>query len=209
MQPFRFLFAILSLLSIAVAGSAISKRNVGTDNYEVLQDAFRKAGKTIDPSKRYALYEYWFIDGEWNCYKYFTHVSLVVGSIADYGSGPEYRGAQYEMRKQGQMGSGGATAEQTTLNYQENWWANHYQNPSTGQWVTNSRKHTYELAGEVGDSPFLEIRGFGQFNHLNTLFIANTNSPAGAEYIRDHPKYNVATNSCQTFAGALFSQIKK
>ncbi|KAI1842464.1 hypothetical protein JX266_011359 [Neoarthrinium moseri] len=196
MHPFRFLFAILSVFTLSVAGSAIVKRTPGTDNYAVLTAALQKAGKPIDPNKRYGLYEYFAVDGQWNCNKYFTHVALVIGNIVTGSNGPEFRGQQFEMRKRGDGGSGGVQGEQTVAQYEENWWANHYHpldmyGNKLPQWIANAHKHVYELAGEVGESPFLEIRGLG------------------ADYIRDHPTYNVVTNSCQTYAGWLFKQVKK
>lgn len=153
MKLFNYAFALLSFVSLAVAGTIPSvKREIVTadasginyaDNLKALTTALKAQGKTPENGKHYALYEKWAIEGKPVCYEHWTHWVLVVGEYQNN----QFKGSSYSMFKDGDSSFlkslSGATTEAEA---QKDWWANHYWN---GKWVANNAKHQYDLAGEV------------------------------------------------------------
>lgn len=151
-------FALLSLVSLAVAGTIpFDKREVITagasqidqaDNVNALTTALKVQGKTPVNGQHYALYSKWAIEGKPVCYEHWTHWVLVVGEYQNN----QFKASSYSMFKDAGNSAlktlAGATTETEA---QQDWWANHYwkETGSTGQWVANTAKHQYDLAGEV------------------------------------------------------------
>lgn len=145
MQLAKFWFAVLSLFSLAVAGSVIIKRSDGSDNYATLAKAMGKNAPVV--GKKYAVYEYWSgsQDHAWcnGLLNKLGHAALVVGTVKTAADGPEFIATEYEMFKNGDGGSSGSTtgssvvckADSTTSHVRENW--------------HRDASHTYSYAGEV------------------------------------------------------------
>ncbi|KAJ4416011.1 hypothetical protein N0V82_007038 [Gnomoniopsis sp. IMI 355080] len=188
MNLLDYAFALLSLVSLAVAGTIPSgKREIVTadasginyrDNLKALTTALKAQGKTPEN------------EGKPVCYEHWTHWVLVVGECQNN----QFKGSSYSMFKDGDStllkSLAGAATEAVA---QKNWWANHYWD---GKWVANIANHQYDLAGEVVPSA---MSSFESVTRLAEIYVKEN----------AHKRYNVATNDCHDFAENMFKKIKK
>lgn len=162
MQPAKLLFTTLSLFALAVTGNPLTKRNDQVDNYATLKTAMGKTAPVV--GKHYALYEYWSASTENVLCDYvknsLAHAGLVVGTVSQGTSGPEFTATRFDLTKNGE-GSSGISAGGGLCKGGKLETGVHISATFENKWHRDT-SHTYTFAGEITTYAPMDMAMFGK-----------------------------------------------